>query len=92
MLKKRNAFSFRASFDLEPMNGFQGNFRIDGDFIARHYDIYDQGQAVAHVRKNFNLIKDSYWLETERTDLAPLLLALVIGIDNFIDKLQNDNR
>ena len=92
MLKKRDAFSFRASFDLEPMNGYQGNFRIDGDFIARNYDIYESGQAVAHVRKNFNLIKDSFWLETERADLAPLLIAFVIGVDNFIDRLQSDNR
>lgn len=92
MLKKHNAFSFRASFDMVPLDGVDWEYAVDGDFIGRHYDILDHGQPIAHVRRNFNLIKDSFCLETEREDLAPLLIAFVIGIDNFFDKLQNDYR
>ena len=91
-VRKRNAFSFKANLAVVPEPGQDYDFSIDGDIIARHFDIFEHGQNVGHVRRNFNLIKDSFWLETERTDLAPLLIAFVIAIDNMIDNAQNEYR
>lgn len=91
-IRKRKAFSFKANLSVIPEPGQDFDFSIDGDYIARHFDIFEHGNAVAHVRRNFNLIKDSFWLETERADLAPLLIAFVIAIDNMIDNAQNESR
>lgn len=92
MLKRKKVFSFRNDFDIIPMEGNDSNFSIAGDLIARHFDILDNGIPIAHVRQNFNLIKDSFWLETDETQRVPLLIAFVIAIDNFIDDAQDSYR
>ena len=92
MLKRKKVLTFRNDFSIIPQEGFDCNFSITGDIIARHFDIIENGVQIAHVRQNFNLIKDSFWLETEATDKVPLLLAFVIAIDNFIDDTQDSYR
>jgi len=89
-IKKRSLFSFRQNFDFICAEGSNLNLSIEGDFIGRHYDILDNGVPVAHVRRNFNLIKDSFWLETDMEDKAALYIAVVIAIDNYYDKLQQE--
>lgn len=91
MLKKRKLFSFRNDFEILPLGDTGHQFSIDGDIIGRHYSILDHGTAVANVQRNFNLIKDSFWLETADQENAPLLIALVIAIDNYFDKLYGQN-
>ena len=90
MVKKKKLFSFRNDFVILPMNGSDLNITINGDLIGRHYDILDNGVPVAHVRRNFNLIKDSFWLETEYDDKAAFYVAIVIALDNYFDKLQKE--
>ena len=92
MIKKQKVFAFRQNFEIVPIGDQEHKLSITGDIIARHFDISDNGVPVAHVRKNFNLIKDSFWLETERTDLAPLLIAFVVAIDNYYDKVKDQSR
>lgn len=92
MIKKRKLFSFRNDFVILPQPGVDMNISVNGDFIGRHYDILDNGVPVAHVRRNFNLIKDSFWLETDLEDKAPLFIAIVIALDNYFDKLMNEER
>ena len=89
MIKKRNIFSFRQDFEIINFPGIEETLSIQGDYIGRHYDILENGIPIAHVRRNFNLIKDSFWLETDMTEKAPRLIAFVIAIDNYFDKLQN---
>ena len=89
-IKKKHLFSFRQTFEIIPAEGHPCNIEITGDFIGRHYDIVDNGIPVAHVRRNFNLIQDSFWLETDLTDNAPFYIAIVIALDNFYDKARND--
>jgi len=89
-IKKRSLFSFRQNFDFICAEGSNLNLSIEGDFIGRHYDILDNGVPVAHVRRNFNLVKDSFWLETDMEDKAALYIAIVIAIDNYYDKLQQE--
>ena len=92
MIKKEKVFALRQNFEIVPLGDNEHKLSITGDIIARHFDILDNGVPVAHVRKNFNLIKDSFWIDTDRTDMAPLLIAFVIAIDNYYDKLKNQNR
>lgn len=92
MIKKKKLFAFRQNFEIVQLSDNAKNLSISGDIIARHFDILDNGVPVAHVRKNFNLIKDSFWIDTDRTDMAPLLIAFVIAIDNYYDKIRNQSR
>lgn len=90
MIKKKSFFSFRQNFEIIMMDEGAGhNYSIQGDYIGRHYDILDNGMPVAHVRRNFNLIKDSFWLETDLTDNAAFYIAFVIALDNYYDKVAN---
>ncbi len=92
MIKKEKLFAFRQNFEIIPLKEGQPKLSITGDIIARHFDILSDGVPVAHVRKNFNLIKDSFWIDTDRTELAPLLIAFVVAIDNYYDKVKNQQR
>ena len=92
MIKKKSFFSFRQNFEIISLQSSEHTYSIDGDFIGRHYDILDNGIPVAHVRRNFNLIKDSFWLETDLTENAPFYIAFVIALDNYYDKLQEESR
>ena len=90
--KKRKFFSLRQNFDIIPAPGLNLNYTIDGDLIGRHYDILENGVPVAHVRRNFNLVKDSFYLETDLTEKAAFFVAFVIALDNYYDKLQEEDR
>ena len=92
VIKKKKLFSLKQNFEVLPLDTEAApQWSILGDIIGRHYSIVENGDPIAHVRKNFNLIKDSFWLETE-DERVPLLLAFVIAIDNYYDKLKNENR
>ena len=90
-IKKRSLFSFRQNFEIIKAEGCELNLSVQGDYIGRHYDILDNGIPVAHVRRNFNLVKDSFWLETDDEKNAPFYIAFVIALDNYYDKLTEDN-
>lgn len=89
-IKKKSLFSFRQSFIVIPKEGCDIDITVNGDFIGRHYDILEGGVPVAHVRRNWNLVKDSFWLETDLEDKAPLYIAFVIALDNYFDKLREN--
>ena len=91
-IKKKSFFSLRQNFIVVPEEGCGLDITVQGDFIGRHYDILEGGVPVAHVRRNFNLIKDSFWMETDLEEKAPLYIAFVIALDNYYDKLQEQDR
>ncbi len=90
-IKKKKFFSLRQDFEIVPEPGQDFNFSISGDIIGRHYDLLDGGVPVAHVRRNFNIVQDSFMLETEDDERAPLFIAFVIAIDNYFDKLESSS-
>ncbi len=92
MIKKEKVFAFRQNFQIVTLKDGQPQFSISGDIIGRNFDIMMNGTPVAHVRRNFNLIKDSFWIDIDSTDLAPMLIAFVIAIDNYYDKLMDQER
>jgi uncharacterized protein YxjI len=91
MIKKKKLFGLKQNFEIVPMSDSAPNWQIMGDIIARNFSIVENNDPIAHVRKNFNLIKDSFWLETV-DERAPLLIAFVIAIDNYYDKLMGQER
>ena len=92
MIKKEKLFALRQNFEIVPLADGQPKLSVTGDYIARHFDILENGMPIAHVRKNFNVLKDSFWLETDYTEKAPLLIAFVIALDNYYDNLKNESR
>lgn len=92
MIKKEKLFSLRQNFEVVQLKEGQPKMSVSGDIIGRHFDIFADGVPVAHVRKNFNLVKDSFWIDTDKTEMAPLIIAFVIAIDNYFDKLMNQER
>ncbi len=91
MIKKKKLFALKQNFEVVPIAPDAPHWEIMGDIIGRHFSIVENNDPIAHVRQNFNLIKDSFWLETT-DERVPLLLAFVIAIDNYYDKLQNEDR
>ncbi len=92
MIKKKSFFSFKQNFEIIPEPGQNLDIAIQGDILGRHYDIVENGVPVAHVRRNYNLIKDSFWLETEDEERAPFYISFVIALDNYFDKLMEESR
>ncbi|MCR4725844.1 MAG: LURP-one-related family protein [Clostridia bacterium] len=93
MIKKKSFFSFKQNFEIIPAEGKEDlNVEIQGDIIGWNYDILENGIAVAHIRRNFNLIKDSFTLETDMEDKAAFYIAFVIALDNYFDALSQDYR
>ena len=92
MLKKEKLFSFKQNFICIPQNGSDMNISIDGDYISRNCTILENGMPLAKLRRNFNLIKDSFMLDIEDDSKAPLAIALVIAFDNYYDKLLDQDR
>ena len=90
-IKKKSFFSFRQNFLILPAEGSNLDISIQGDLIGRHYDILENGVPVAHVRRNFNLIKESFWLETDIEERAAFYVAFVIALDNYYDKLRQES-
>ena len=89
-IKKKSLFSFRQDFEIVPEPGVDLNLEIQGDTLAWDFDIYDNGQRVAYIRRNFSLLRDSFSLEVDDDSKAPFYIALVIALDNYYDKLRDD--
>lgn len=89
MLKKKKLLSFKQDFVCLPLNGADYDITIDGDYISRNCTIFDKGQPIAKLRRNFNLIKDSFMLDVDDVEKAPLIIAIIIAFDNYYDKLLN---
>ena len=83
-LKKKGFFG--AKFDLIPSDESKDKYAIKGNFLARKFDILKNGESVANVKKNFNVLTDSYTLETPDDENAAFFVTIVIALDNFFDK------
>lgn len=92
MLKKKNLFSFKQSFACIPMNDSKLDISIDGDYISRNCTIIENGTPIARIRRNFNLVKDSFLLDVFDDANAPLAIAILIAFDNYYDKLLDQDR
>ena len=89
-IKKKSFFSFRQDFEIVPEPGMDYDLEIQGDILAWDFDVYNHGERVAYIRRNFSLLRDSFSLEVDDDADAPFYIALVIALDNYYDKLRDD--
>ena len=66
-----------------------GDFEIEGDLWHYSYRINHNGRSIAVIDKEFLAFSDNYYVDTNYEN-HPFIIALVIIIDNIIDK-NNDN-
>lgn len=68
------------------VEGYEDSIVIDGDFFSLTSTIVRNGQPIGTINRQITLFKDAFSLEAEEADM-PFLVALVIAIDNIIDKI-----
>ncbi len=78
---------FKKEFTLK---GYADEIEIKGDFVQHCLDIYKNGEKIGEAGKKFFALVDSFRLDCYKDEDAPLLVALVIAIDNINDKNLSD--
>lgn len=84
----KKPFTFKPDYRVE---GFKDEIEIKGDFLSWTLDIIKNGKTIGTIRREFNLFKDCFVLETEDTEDMPFMVALVIAIDNILDNISNSH-
>lgn len=74
---------FKKEFKL---TGYAEEIEIRGDFIQKVLEIYKNGEKIGEAGKKFFSLVDSFKLECYKDEDAPLLVALIVAIDNINDK------
>ena len=67
-----------------------GDLNIQGDYFDYNYEIYKDEMLIARVTKEFLSFTDNYYIDVDFEDEA-FVLALVVIIDNIIDKQKDNN-
>lgn len=67
-----------------------GDLTVKGDYFDYNYEIYKGGELIAQVSKEFLSFTDNYYIDVDFEDEA-FVLALVVIIDNIIDKQKKNN-
>ena len=78
---------FKKEFTL---TGYADEIEIKGDFIQHCLEIYKNGEKIGEVGKKFVSLVDRFRLDCYTDADAPLLVALVVAIDNINDKNLSD--
>lgn len=76
-VKKKFAF-FKHDFQI---SSSYGDFRIDGDFWAREFEILKNNHLVARISKAFFTFTDTYGVDIDDREDQVSILALAIVID-----------
>ena len=72
------------------LTGYADEIEIKGDFIQHCLEIYKNGEKIGEVGKKFVSLVDRFRLDCYNDADAPLLVALVVAIDNINDKNLSD--
>lgn len=67
------------------LTGYKDEIEIKGDFIQHSLEIYKNGELTGEAGKKFISLVDSYTLTCFNDNDAPLLVALIVAIDNIND-------
>lgn len=79
---KDKFFSVKGDFIVE---GYQDEIMVDGKFLSFTSNIVRNGEVIGTIRRQITLIADAFELEANEEDM-PFLIALIIAIDNIVDK------
>ena len=71
------------------MESNYGDFRIEGDFFDYNYRIISNGRVIANIEKELLSFTDNYYVDIQYENEA-FIIALVVIIDNIIDKQKNN--
>lgn len=85
--KKEKIFSFKNNFVLE---SDKINCKMQGNFIGLDGEILIDDQVAARTTKQFTLIADSYVVDVINEEYTNFIIALVVALDNFRDKVSDD--
>lgn len=68
------------------VEGYKDEILIDGDFFSPRATIVRNGDPVGVIDRQFAVVNDTFALEADEKDM-PFMIALVIAIDNILDKI-----
>ncbi len=68
------------------VEGYKDEILIKGDFFSFQSTITRNGQEIGTITRQIDLLVDSFCLEADESEM-PFLIALVIAIDNILDKV-----
>lgn len=68
------------------VEGYKDEILIDGDFFGTKSTITRNGKQIGTINREFTVVNDTFTLEAEESDM-PFMIALVIAIDNIVDKI-----
>lgn len=74
------------SFNKYKVEGFKDEISINGEFWSLHSQIIRNGMVIGNISRQITLFADSFSLDGQPQDM-PFLIALVIAIDNIVDRL-----
>jgi len=87
VVKKRLFTLFHPLFTVE---GPEGTFTMEGDWLNWNYTIARDGQAVAQIGKQFSLFQDRYGIDIADGADVPTLLCLAIVMDEVAHPNRRD--
>lgn len=73
------------------VQGYKDEIKIESNFVGLNYSIYKNEEILGTLKKEFFALTDSFALDIEKEEDAPLFVAFVIAIDNIHDKNMADN-
>lgn len=88
-IKKEKYLSAKQNFVVENLTDGMPTYAIAGNVFGRTYTITRDGNTVATVTRDYNILKDSFELNSYDETVTPLLIAFVIALDNFRDKMKS---
>lgn len=82
---KDKFFNVHKEFIVE---GYGEDISTEGNFFSLSTTIYRDDTPIGIINRQITLIRDAFCLEADDKDI-PFLIALVIAIDNILDKRSN---
>ena len=83
----RKIFSFHDHYNIT--STLHGNIVIRGNILGYDYHIYENDVEIGHVARKISL-RDSYVLDINDDSDINFYCALVIAIDNIVDRMRSD--
>src|SRR5574344_1219783 len=86
-LARINKKSFSNTYTVK---GYPSEILITGNVLGWDFDILSSGRKVGEINRNLTVFKDSFALDVADETMTGFLLALVIAIDNIVDRIKKD--
>lgn len=66
--------------------GTEDEYSIDGSLFGWNFTLIKNGTPIGTIKRELNFIVNSFEVNVENPDDAPFMIALVIAIDNIVDR------